>query len=313
MNNERILLTFSFLASLLSIGAFTTADCTAARLLAQSQSGIASDRSETINIIKKSKSFVYGEATMPTKEEAYDVAQEILQRNIEEWALAHSKKKVTKVVATDVHELIDSIILKRANMVRVFLYVKKSNLIPVYKKAGLVIVDTDASQAAELEKPAELVSADSVPAAQPAKVKPDLLITPPKDDGVDSLFVEDIVMECADSTTTIIVPTLPTVVTEKELSDNEVTVCNDVKQLKSFFRIREVLVPLKEKGLITEYGKYATLKDPENAFLIVYDSNGRIQAILRKGKDKQKNMNTGEEDSIRNYPDCGAIWFKVKQ
>lgn len=308
---KRILLMFSFSLCLTNIGAFTADDQAVTRgisLLAKT-----SDRSETINMIKRSKGFVYGEATMLTKEDAYELAQEILQRNIEDWALAHSKKKVNKVVATDVRELVDSIVLQRANMVRVFLYVKKSNLIPVYKKAGLVIVDTDASQTVELEKPVKRPATDSGQIVSPAKEDVKKLIIGQKDDGLDSLLTQTYTVEGADSISLKTEKSDSTSRSEKELTENEKSVCSEVKPLKSFFRIRDVLVPLKEKGLITEYGKYATLKNPEDAFLIIYDSNGRIQALLGKGTEKRKNLNTGKEDSIRNYPDCGAIWFKVKQ
>lgn len=80
----------------------------------------AHDRSiEKINKIKRSQTYLYGESTMPTLQEASSVAMEILQQDIRRWAVSHSKKKVEKVVATDVSNIVDSIVTKRVNMFRV--------------------------------------------------------------------------------------------------------------------------------------------------------------------------------------------------
>ena len=69
--------------------------------------------------------------------------------------------------------------------------------------------------------------------------------------------------------------------------------------------------PLKEKGEIIDYGKYATAKQPELCYLIVYDPAGNIRALLDRGGDIRKNLKTGCDDSIRNYRGCGAIWFTL--
>lgn len=259
-----------------------------------------------INQIKKSKAFLYGEATMPTKEGAYELASEILQQEIETWAKEHSKKKADKIVATDVRQLVDSIIQPRANMIRVFLYVRKSNLIPVYREAGLVIVDADAKSDAVVAK--DSVSHDSI--VTPIPVTPTI-------PNADSIATEKV---SNDSISSLTIPTdsihteqvfLPT--TSDSLTRNERVVIDKVKPLQSFFKIRDVLVPLKEQGLVESYGKYATLSEPDSAYLIIYDINGRIRAVLGKGKEKRTNLNTGEQEGIEDYKECGAIWFKVKQ
>ena len=85
------------------------------------------------------------------------------------------------------------------------------------------------------------------------------------------------------------------------------------KSAKSFFELKQIMEPLKEKGDILDYGKYATAKNPEQCYLIVYDPAGNIKAILDKGEEVRKNLNTGKEDSIKNYRGCGAIWFTIKE
>ena len=86
-----------------------------------------------------------------------------------------------------------------------------------------------------------------------------------------------------------------------------------LKKAKNFFELKEIMQPLKEKGDIIDYGKYATAKHPELCYLIVYDPAGNICALLGKGKDIRKNLKTGNDDSIKNYRGCGAIWFTLRE
>lgn len=85
-----------------------------------------------------------------------------------------------------------------------------------------------------------------------------------------------------------------------------------IKGAKNFFDLENILPPLKEEGLLADYGKYATAENPEDCYLIVYDIAGNIKALLDKGESTRKNLKTGEEDSIDNYRGCGAIWFALR-
>lgn len=82
-----------------------------------------------------------------------------------------------------------------------------------------------------------------------------------------------------------------------------------IKGAKNFFDLENILPPLKEEGLLADYGKYGTVENPEDCYLIVYDIAGNIKALLDKGEITRKNLKTGENDSIENYRGCGAIWF----
>lgn len=86
-----------------------------------------------------------------------------------------------------------------------------------------------------------------------------------------------------------------------------------IKKAKNFFELKEIMLPLKEKGDIIDYGKYATTKHPELCYLIVYDPAGNICALLGKGKDERPNLKTGRKDTIKNYRGCGAIWFTLRE
>jgi hypothetical protein len=90
-------------------------------------------------------------------------------------------------------------------------------------------------------------------------------------------------------------------------------IIEQIKKARSFFELRGIMEPLRKNGFITGYGKYATVKNPEDCYFIVYDPAGNIKAILGKGDNVRKNLITGEDDSISNYHGCGAIWFTVRR
>lgn len=86
-----------------------------------------------------------------------------------------------------------------------------------------------------------------------------------------------------------------------------------IMKARNFFELRDIMEPMKKNGEITDYGKYATIRDPAICYLIVYDPAGNIVAWLGTGEDKRQNLKTGKSDSENNYPGCGAIWFIIKE
>ncbi len=90
-------------------------------------------------------------------------------------------------------------------------------------------------------------------------------------------------------------------------------VIEQIKKAKNFFELKQIMEPLKEKGDIRDYGKYATAEKPEECYLVVYDPAGNIKALLGKGDKVRQNLKTGKDDSIKNYRGCGAIWFTINE
>ena len=85
-----------------------------------------------------------------------------------------------------------------------------------------------------------------------------------------------------------------------------------MKMVRSFYEVEPFIKGLKSKGKLSSYGKYATMPANEDCHLFVYDKQGNISALLRKVGDKQYNLNTLKEDNVKNYKNCGAIWFQLK-
>ena len=262
------------------------------------------DAVERINTIKKSKQYLSAEAVMPTVDEATATAFEHLQDEIGSWAQSHcKKKKVEKIIVTDITNIVDTIVHRRANMYRVFTYVNKSNLIPIYQGKGYAIIDPDAKEG------------KTVPPATSVPQKKEELIQVVEDvkqnEGKEVTGNKNIVQD----TTSCQVPVKDnTAVAEERTSQSgDDEAIESIKQVKSFFDLEKVLPRLKEEGKVTAYGKYATMTSPETSYLIIYDAAGNIRALLGKGTDERTNLKTGEADSTDNYHGCGAIWFTVNK
>lgn len=244
----------------------------------------AADNLDIINKVQKSNSYIYGDMTANTKEEAVAVAYNILVENIQAWAVSHSKKEVHKVVATDIRKLIDTIYTKRANMIRAFLYVRKHDLIPIYNGEGLVVVDADAD-----DEPAPLTDTEKKPEVKAERSES---------------------VENTEKTETTEHPDTP-----KPVETSELPFPSQLLKLRSFFDLKKNIEPLKANGTIAEYGKYDPDEDLADCYLIIYDPAANIRAILGKADDDEnrENLKTKAKESLENYRGCGAIWIRMGQ
>lgn len=85
-----------------------------------------------INSIKKDSQYLYAEATAPTEQEAHDIAEEMLYEEINAWAASRKKlQKSSSLAVNNTQSLWTTMSLPRGNMIRSFIYVKKSDILPV--------------------------------------------------------------------------------------------------------------------------------------------------------------------------------------
>lgn len=220
-----------------------------------------------INAIKKNSGYIYGDATLPTLADAVSFAYERLQEEILEWSQLDSITLKVKS-AVEINSLADTIMTRRAEMYRVFAYVKKSDL----------MLQNDSIR--EEPQPSSTITES---------------IAKPKDSLVTDSIKQVIKQRFGGK--------------KSRQSDALLR----IKEAKNFFELKQIMQPLKENGKIIDYGKYATAKQPELCYLIVYDPAGNICALLGKGEAVRKNLKTGRDDSISNYRGCGAIWFMLPE
>lgn len=87
------------------------------------------EQKKQIASVKKSNLYIYGEATAETEQDARDLAEEILNYEINKWAASQKKLKGTaNFVLNNRQELYTTMSLPRGNMFRSFMYVKKSDI-----------------------------------------------------------------------------------------------------------------------------------------------------------------------------------------
>lgn len=83
-----------------------------------------------VNEIKKSPDYIYAETTRETAEEAKSAAEEQLYNNINIWVAQEKKLRGAKqVIVAQAKADYEEYQLQRGNLVRAFLYVKKSDII----------------------------------------------------------------------------------------------------------------------------------------------------------------------------------------
>ena len=223
-----------------------------------------------INRIKRDAEYLYGEATMNDKQAALQLAYELLETEIKNWAAAKNSK-ITSVTASKIFEVADTIILSRRNMIRAFVYVSTKNL--KAQKGKTLTIEINKSEPITkpvLEKKEEpVVQANPVTPATVIKEEPKkVVLAKPKNDALEKIL-----------------------------------------KLTSFYDLEKTIEPLRIEGKVKSYGKYATMKHPEECYLIIYDTDANIRAILGKGTDSRKNLCTGKDDTEKAYKGCGAFWF----
>lgn len=257
-------------------------------------------RQQNINRIKKSKAFLYSDVTMKTQENAVSQAYEQIQVEIINWASERSQKKITNIPVTELNKIVDTIMVRRAEMYRVVAFVRKNKVAATFKEWKITLVkelDTDPRQ-----EPEETMDLSDTIAQDNNSEKIDSVASMHKRDSLKTEEKKDSLVSAK------VISLLKTNYLGKKGG-----VIEQIKKAKNFFELKQIMEPLKQKGDILDYGKYATANNPENCYLIVYDPAGNIKALLDKGEKVRKNLKTGKEDSIKNYRGCGAIWFTIKE
>lgn len=235
MRNKHVItrILFLFVASLMSL---------------QISADDAQIRKEINNIIR-SNQYIFGEHTAATEKEAREIAEEILEANIKEWVATKKRfKESANIVINNKKSLSTSLIVSRGSLIRVFLYVKKSDII-AGNNAEIVIQDQNIIN---------------------SKVEP----------------LEE------NTTNNTIYPEAVTIIASY----------HDYKPMA------EKIVQLKEQGKILHYGRYTSLENPESYYLAIYNTSGKVVAVLTPGEIRH-NVATGETDRVTNYSGCGAIGF----
>lgn len=89
---------------------------------------VLGQNTKKMNSIKRSPMYLYAEATMENAAEAYEVANDLLLIQIREYAAERKALDGKDIIIKDIQGRQDSLQISRGDMVKVFLYVKKSDI-----------------------------------------------------------------------------------------------------------------------------------------------------------------------------------------
>ena len=189
-------------------------------LLLVAVTSMAQTSMEEINRIKRDSEYLYGEATMNDKQAALQLAYELLETEIKNWAAAKNSK-ITSVTASQIFEIADTILLSRHNMIRAFVYVNTRNL--KAQKGKTLVVDVQKNE--PLTKPVVEKKEEPVVAANPVTPATVIKAEEPKK----------------------VVPAKP---------KNDAL--EKILKVTSFYNLEKTLEPLRVEGKVKSYGKYST-------------------------------------------------------
>lgn len=223
------------------------------------------DVTKNINKVKRDTMYIYAEATMKDLNEAYNGARAILEMKVGDWVREQHPSEGIEVCIVKAKEHFIQLETRRGDFYRAFVYVRKSDIMPVADKSEVTVFEV-----APVVQPNQPQAAPAIIVSEDAPIEKEI-------------------------------PVLELTSEEKQM-----------KQVRSFYEVEPYIKGLKSKDKLIAYGKYATMPENEDCHLFVYDKQGNISALLRKTGDIQYNLNTLKEDNVKNYKNCGAIWFQLK-
>lgn len=291
------------------------------------QKDYAAEKALITKVKRSPGTYVYAEATCRTEEEAKSIAEDVFLQNINEYVASQKKLRgANNIVVNNQKGLQQTVTMPRgSNMHRVFMYVKKNDIIPadnsvVLSKEEVAKTETPAPKAnTKTEAKVAAPTADvTTPKADVAEVKaksaqPKTEVAQPKTEVAEAKAEPksepkaEVKAETKATTTEVAASTLEKIIPEKPQAIPEAA-----KKMATFTNVKTAAVWLKDmkaNGTVTEYNKYNAVADKEAYWLVIYDSHGDIAAVLTDGKQR-RNAATQKPDHERNYPNCAAICVK---
>lgn len=259
------------------------------------QKDYAAEKALITKVKRSPGTYVYAEATCRTEEEAKSIAEDVFLQNINEYVASQKKLRgANNIVVNNQKGLQQTVTMPRgSNMHRVFMYVKKNDIIPADNSVVL-----SKEEVAKTETP-----------APKANAKTEAKVAEPKTEVAEAKAEPkaEVKAETKATTTEVAASTLEKIIPEKPQAIPEAA-----KKMATFTNVKTAAVWLKDmkaNGTVTEYNKYNAVADKEAYWLVIYDSHGDIAAVLTDGKQR-RNAATQKPDHERNYPNCAALCVK---
>lgn len=281
----------------------------------------SSSTAKQINDIKRAGKYFYAESTLETEQEAREAATLMLANFINDYVNSNNLPQDKKVKESDLAKA-QSLSMKRGPMMRVFLYVKKSDFIPVENTNATPVKQESAIQESEIKKnPVEVAEKNkpedrTVNAAKQTVPIEEKKVEVKQVEPLSEQSVEKITVQLMEKST--VQPTEQTA-TDENAGSLRLSVAWQQAAIDAMLKepsLKEVMVllsRLKAEYKVKRFGTYNECKNAALSFWVVCesDSNMSIVTILGPGTDKRVNFKSLQYDSLGNYSGKNVIWFEL--
>lgn len=262
----------------------------------------SSSTTKQINDIKRAGQYFYAESTLETEQEAREAATLMLANFINDYVNSNNLPQDKKVKESDLAKA-QSLSMKRGPMTRVFLYVKKSDFIPVENTNATSVKQESAIQESEIKK-------NSVEVAEKNKPEDRTTVNAAK----QTVPIEEKKVEVKQAE-----PPTEQTATDENAGSLRLSVDWQQAAIDAMLKepsLKEVMVTLsrlKAEYKVKRFGTYNECKNAALSFWVVCesDSNMSIITILGPGTDKRVNFKSLQYDSLGNYSGKNVIWFEL--
>lgn len=264
-----------------------------------------------INQIKKNTSdYIYAEITATTEPDAKMLAEDLLYEEINKWAATQQNLQASqKFLVNNKTSCITTLSTTRGNMFRCFMYIRKSD-IQNANNADLV-ENTSLKSGRDVQTSTTAQSDSTSQTSAAAQADSTSQTTTPSVPIQSKAAAQPVVEE-------------PTIKEEKVVTQSRTQDVTETGSRSLYPQVVKTLATLRTySDMIAKAQAYKTLgeivelvtnKFPESIeqyYLVIYDQQGRVQALLTPGMQRV-NVCTGNDDSEKNYHGCKAFAFKVK-
>lgn len=203
-----------------------------------------------MNSIKRSAQYIYAEATMETTKEAFEVANDLLLIQVKEYAASKKAFRDNDILVRNIQSQQDSLQIRRGPMVKVFLYVKKSDVLNV---DNVVLVDNTSS--GKNDEEAVTVNVKETPTATSANAPAE--------------------QDSAEGDTSLRLGT-----------SWQQAVIDQLLSAGSYSEARSILARLKAEFKIKKTGPMETCGNPEEVFILVGKNSSVVTGLGTRIKAK---------------------------
>ena len=277
------------------------------------------DVKSKINQIKKNTSdYIYAEITATTEPDAKMLAEDLLYEEINKWAATQQNLQASqKFLVNNKTSCITTLSTTRGNMFRCFMYIRKSD---IQNANNADLVENTSLKSDRDVQTSTTVTVQTSTTAQSDSTSQTSAATQPDSTSQTATTSVPIQSEAA-AQPVVEEPSIKEekVVTQSRTQDVTETGSRSlypqvVKTLATLRTYSDMIAKAQAYKTLGEIVELVTNKFPESIeqyYLVIYDQQGRVQALLTPGMQRV-NVCTGNDDSEKNYHGCKAFAFKVK-